>query len=33
MNVIYSDMDAVATKFNGTYDGYGHPMDDGAFMQ
>jgi hypothetical protein len=33
MNVIYSDMDAVATKFNGTYDGFGRPMDDGAFMQ
>jgi hypothetical protein len=33
MNDIYSDMDAVATKFNGTYDGYGRPMDDGAFVQ
>jgi hypothetical protein len=33
MNDIYSDMDALATKFNGIDDGYGRPMDEGDFVQ
>ena len=33
MEDIFAELEAFAAKFNGTYDGYGRPMDDGDFIQ
>jgi hypothetical protein len=33
MEDIFSELEALATKFNGSYDGYERPIDDGDFVQ
>jgi hypothetical protein len=33
MEEVFSELEAFAEKFNGTYDGYGRPADDGDLLQ
>lgn len=33
MEDLFFELEALAAKFNGTYDGYERPMDEGDFVQ